>query len=487
MEEVKSVIRKAIEAQLSAAPASTAKTELIEELSDNLYCRYQDMIGAGVEEGEALDRALNDLGDVGELVCYLRELAPGEPLPEAKSMGNQLDDMLKDVEDVVRSALGQAKSAIREATETIRDSGFRWKSGEGKAEIHVENDADEADASGENADEQKSDGEKCRGWEFSAGVNTDEKKFFMGGKPTEPDQNKDVAYGVGYDKEKGGFYAQWGERKEYEPVTGPIPADAIRGLDIQIANGDVELRMTQSPDGDVLVGGDIDELEVTRSEDGILVIRQGKTASSSFFFLRGMHATDVVLDLPCRDWAFWRVSTANGDVTMDGDAPVEQVVIKTASGDLNGRLPRCGRLDCKSASGDMSWKGDVAELTTNMMSGDVQIDGRIGKAQVHSMSGDLKLYGSVQEICGASMSGDVYVESDVLPAAMELTSKSGDCEARIPDGGSFTVNFKTTSGSFRSDFFQGVMGGKTSHFTYGEGGPAYSISSISGDLRLMKF
>ena len=43
---------------LAGAKDSEAKTELIEELSNNLYQRYMDLTAAGVPEQEALDQAM---------------------------------------------------------------------------------------------------------------------------------------------------------------------------------------------------------------------------------------------------------------------------------------------------------------------------------------------------------------------------------------------------------------------------------------------
>ena len=71
MEEIKRRFIDTVAGKLAAAPQSTAKDELVEELSDNLYRRFLDMTGAGVPEEEAFQRALDDLGDVDELLAYL--------------------------------------------------------------------------------------------------------------------------------------------------------------------------------------------------------------------------------------------------------------------------------------------------------------------------------------------------------------------------------------------------------------------------------
>ena len=64
--------------KLAAAKECDAKTELIEELSENLYQRYLDLTASGVEEQEALRQAMDSLGDVKELLAYLKEEAKGQ-------------------------------------------------------------------------------------------------------------------------------------------------------------------------------------------------------------------------------------------------------------------------------------------------------------------------------------------------------------------------------------------------------------------------
>ena len=53
MERIRTRIIIAVAERLSGAKDSNAKTELIEELSENLYQRYLDLAASGVSEEEA--------------------------------------------------------------------------------------------------------------------------------------------------------------------------------------------------------------------------------------------------------------------------------------------------------------------------------------------------------------------------------------------------------------------------------------------------
>ncbi len=480
MENIRMNLYQDVADKLSAAPESAAKSELLDELTDNLYQRYLDMVAGGMEEQAAYEQAMDDLGDVEELVSYLNSLEPDQPLPDPeqagkKSGGLQLDGLLKDVEDIVKGALSRAKSAIREVRDTLSEKGEAvWNA---------------ADSARQSAEEEGPTGEEAarpKGWEFSVGFDSGKGEFFAGGAPKTED-DKDVAYGLGYDKNKGGFYAQWGEYKgRYSrPVEdGPVDAEMLKGIDVQTVSGNVTIRMTEEPDGDVVIDGKEGDLEVRRSDDGVLTIRQGRTASAAFFFGRGLSTADVTLYLPCRRWEFLRIATISGDVTVDGDSEVGLLTVKTTSGDLGGGLALCQQLDFKSISGDMTWRGNVGQLQSGTTSGDVEVRGRLGNVQTGTTSGDVELDGDVAGLHCTSTSGDVTVKTGILPERMELSSRSGDCVAHIPDCGPFTVSYRTVSGSFRSDFFPGYKSGREDSLNYHEGGPLYRFTSTSGDLRL---
>ena len=69
MEKMKTKFIIAVTGRLAAAEETTAKVELIEELSDNLFSRWQDLVASGMTEDEAFGKAMVDLGSVDELLA----------------------------------------------------------------------------------------------------------------------------------------------------------------------------------------------------------------------------------------------------------------------------------------------------------------------------------------------------------------------------------------------------------------------------------
>ena len=473
MDQMKMRFTDAVAAKLAAAPQSTAKEELIEELSDNLYRRFLDMTGAGLEEEAAFERAMEDLGDVDELLGYL---VAEQDVPQdgqdkqgdvhihyddcAGEPQSDLDAILANVSEICRIAMGQARDAVRQAR--------------------------------------------------------DEVKRRAAGR-----RDKVVIYGFGYDKAQGGFFTPWGDWKGGEarqngetgqPGRGPhftgedsymegkdggswsvTALKDLRGLEVYTTSGDVTIHVSEAPDAGVIIDGDVDDLDVTCSADGVLTIREGRTASSSCFSRRGFLSADVELYIPRRHWESIDLHTVSGDVEIGQDGlDIDRLTVQTANGDLSVRLRSCSQLRFKSASGDLDLSGACESLKAETASGDITLRGQIEDAALKSASGDIELEGLVSQFRGSTMSGDVRLETSRLPQAMEMSSKSGDLEARIPDSGPFSVQSKTVSGDITSDFFEGRISTRSFSFNFSldeaaDDGPVYRMETVSGDVSLRKF
>ncbi len=455
----------AVTERLSAAADSTAKVELIEELSDNLYSRWQDLTAAGVAEEEAYRQALEDLGSVEELLAYLDSLGPEGELPRRDGgVRDFTSELLHGVEEVVRETVSQTMDAVDQAGEIVRRVADKIKEKypdgfKGRVYVQVDGDKDgqtTAEAPGEPGEPEEGESREGRGWSFS----------------------------MGYNRDRGGFYCESGRVRR---VTGTaFPSQDIRGVDVQVVNGDISVHLSDDDGGDVVLAGDVDRLEVRMSDDGILSIRQGSTASSSFFSLRGLTAADVELTLPRRTWELLQLTTVNGDVDIDDGLDAGRLSIKTASGDVSFRQLNCDELAFKSASGDLDGQGVAGTVWAEAASGDVELNGAFGAVRAVTASGDIDICGSARELRLSSASGDVELETSLQPEAMEVSSKSGDCEIAMPGTEGFTLRFSSVSGELDAGFpLVGPMGARSGEAVYMDGGTrTYHVSSISGDITL---
>lgn len=428
MNRIKTRIIIAVAERLSAAKDSNAKTDLIEELSENLYHRYADLVAGGTGEEEAYQRAMEDLGDVSELLDYLDDMDNVEKDEHIGSHGKEhFNDFLKGVEDVVRETLVQAKDAVDQAKIITRDLGNKFQ-------------------------EKYPDGIKIN---------------------------------CGFDSGKGGFFWE-SNRKGRIVEIAKLPADQVKALDIQLHNGDVNISVAEQET--VEVNAFPEEIEVRLDDDGVLYIRQGTTASSTVAFGRGLARTDVEVTLPEKVWEFIRINTVNGDVELEDALEANELSIQTVSGDISADNACCPQIVLKSISGDIDGSDMAGNVLAESKSGDITLSGSFVEVKADSMSGDLEISGTAKIVHGTSMSGDVDAEIETLPSELKASSKSGDCCVRIPDGQGFTVNLHTVSGDLNTEFeLVGTLGKKSTNAIYLDGGDRnFSISSISGDISLEK-
>lgn len=460
----------AVTGRLSAAADSNAKVELIEELSENLYSRWQDLMAQGMDDNEAFDKAMEDLGNVDELLAYLDSLGPDGAIPRQENGGRDFaGDLFRGMEDVVRETVNQTKDAVDQAKAIFRDveQKMKEKYPEGfKGKVYVRFDKDE-DTPVREAEQEEAHAAE---WEDKA-QEAEEKE-------------KGWSFSVGYNKNRGGFFCENSRVRKVEGTA--LPSRALKGIDVQV-NGDVDILLDDDPDSDIILDGDVENLETRVSDDGVLSIRQGSTATSAFFFLRGLASADVKLTLPRRFWDFLQISTVSGDVDVDMGLEVGQLSIKTASGDAQLNSLEFQELIFKSASGDLD-TGSLSgrSVHAESASGDIQLTGRFDTVRASTASGEISLEGGARELRCNTASGDVEVQTDQVPEKLDMASKSGDCEIAMPGGEGFTLQFSTVSGELDSSFpLVGPIGKRSGEAIYLDGGGrTFRMSSVSGDLTL---
>lgn len=508
MNNVKTKLIIAVTRQLTAAPDSDAKTDLIEELSENLYSRYQDMTASGMPEAEAYEKALGELGDVDELLAYLDGLGPAGELPGNHAAQTGPDPFREsagfDWDGFTRQIAGQAREAAEDAAAMVRDAADQLRTGFSSARDRIIINGDNGDNVVIHADE--------RG---KVQVN-------LGG-------DADASYSTG---------------------TGEVtaPSEKLSCVRVELTSGDIRVLVDDDPAAPVRVSGDTRELAVLISEDGgTLSIHQGMTASGRFFFGRAMRSTDIELTLPARRWENLSLATCNGEVEFDCPVEAGALNVKSSHGDISFQQPlelntltvsadsgdvdlyqvRAGQVNLSTASGDISFttleaqmlnvvtasgslelpdaslealnfktaSGDLSlpdgrcgRVTFQSASGDFEVSGAIGAAHVSTASGDIRLEGSGLEVIRcATASGDVEVHTDVLPSQLDVSTKSGDCQVCLPEGQGFTLQFRTVSGSLESDFqLTGPIGARSGRAVYLDGGErTFHMSSISGNMELL--
>jgi Toastrack DUF4097 len=157
-----------------------------------------------------------------------------------------------------------------------------------------------------------------------------------------------------------------------------------------------------------------------------------------------------------------------------------KVEAKTASGDLRlGEIS--GKLQAKTASGGVSVQAIEAEGAVVTVSGDVEL-GRVDAAlNTRTVSGDVELAVVRAPVTIATTSGDVAVRA-VERGEVRIQTVSGEARVGVGEGTAVWLDASSVSGELRSEL--GTLEEKVSD-TSGEVVPL-RVKTVSGDVTFVR-
>lgn len=177
------------------------------------------------------------------------------------------------------------------------------------------------------------------------------------------------------------------------------------------------------------------------------------------------------------------VVSHSGGVTVEGQT--ERLNVTALSGGVRVTANVRQRAEVVSMSGPVELLGSVNELDLTAMSGPVRVANAAGRVEIEAVSGGVTLNGSRLRGNVQSLSGPVVV-GGTLGGPLSVESHSGDVELRLPAGAAAEVAVTTYNGGFRSDFGNGRGSSRERRVSIGRGGPAVSITTFSGDVKLTR-
>jgi len=419
--------------KLSGAVDCPAKNDIAEELTADLTDKYNDLIAQGKTEEQALNELRDGMGDMAEVVTFINEgNRQQQKQQKQQSGGSGTEQAFSDLEDSLRRLAQELTTNLKPGLREVADD---LKS----AAIHARDAAKEASGPLGEMGRQVSR-------EVSSGLRSAARSINI-------------------------TYSRGDNRYDYELEDAGVNAIDVRTA----AGGDVVFGVSENDKIYVVEHASSELPEDKRASieivDGTLRIAQGQRSSSGFvFFGYGALHSDFEIYLPRRAYDSVTVVTADGDVDLDEDRDIREISVKTTSGDIE--LPR---LRCAGV-----------RITT--VSGDVSLDGGLGEVDVQSVSGDIGLGGSLSSVSLHTTSGDASLRLTAVPERLDAESVSGDVTIYLPDNDGFVLRYKRVSGDLRSDFaLTTSFGSKSGYATYKDNSAReYSMSTVSGDLKLMK-
>ena len=226
-----------------------------------------------------------------------------------------------------------------------------------------------------------------------------------------------------------------------------VPAEDITALDIDWVAGDVKIMVT---DGEEIVVTEHADRGIP--EEYALLLEADNT-------LRIRYSNDVWgIDMPEKDLTVLLPRTVAENLTA--------VDLSGVSADF--------AVDKLTVRESFSFDTTSGKLKTEVLTATG------AKADVNSVSGDIELDGSFREVKAGSTSGEIDLMLRNAPAAVEVSTVSGEVDVELPAGTGFTLDYSTVSGELECDFpLTKSVDGK---FVCGDGACRIEVGTTSGSL-----
>ena len=226
-----------------------------------------------------------------------------------------------------------------------------------------------------------------------------------------------------------------------------VPAEDITALDIDWVAGDVKIMVT---DGEEIVVTEHADHGIP--EEYALQLEADNT-------LRIRYSNDVWgIDMPEKDLTVLLPRTVAENLTavdlsgVSADFAVDRLTVRDA-------------FSFDTASGKLKTEALTATGA---------------KADVNSVSGDIELDGSFREVKAGSTSGEIDLMLRNAPAAVEVSTVSGEVDVELPAGTGFTLDYSTVSGELEYDF--PLTKSKDGKYVCGDGACRIEVGTTSGSL-----
>ncbi|WP_155286201.1 daptomycin-sensing surface protein LiaX [Lacticaseibacillus zhaodongensis] len=254
--------------------------------------------------------------------------------------------------------------------------------------------------------------------------------------------------------------------------TFDFPNCAASVLDVNVANGDVQLKAWDEDDIKVeasirffgKVDGDLVEEFTQRS-------RIEADADHFIFQVPNKRIeANLVISLPQRDYDHVALRTLNGDAKMT-DVRGKDFFAKTTNGNLRFENLQAVMLEAENVNGDVkAVDATVNSALISTVNGDARLAGRARSAKLSTVNGDVKvtLRGSAKTVNATSVNGDVKV---AVPASSGL---SGQVKSRFGSIRSRMTGVDTPNKRMRSINLDRA----------GDGVSVLNLSTVTGEVLL---
>ena len=432
--------------------------------------------GCTTDLGQALNKAFNVLGDVGQQI-----------VPQAKKLVRQVDDATGGVIDSIGKAVGKGMRDAQKAAcqvidklsgdkgELVFDFG-KPQSREGKEEKEIKSPAElreeakdlRAQAEIKQVSGDQEGARELRAQAYALEMQADAAEQELAMKQAQNDAAKETAAAaqepvIGADGEldEEAFSravdqmaqdaeqaareaAQDAEYTVCDAASGTVmirrfPAAGLHGIDIGLDADDVEILPADTGEVEVRWETEADgcpEPSVTMEGHKLTVRRRNPDVFKTFFSVFKKEGGRMTLRVPCGYAAEYTVSTTSGDIRLMG-MDVDSAKINTVSGDV--RLEPDARIRAKeisvtTVSGDVTVSACAGDVVVSTVSGNQFISCDANRVDANNVSGRMHVEGACEEWEASSVSGEVELLCTVAPTRkIQIGTMSGSARVALPE------------------------------------------------------
>lgn len=432
--------------------------------------------GCTTDLGQALNKAFNVLGDVGQQI-----------VPQAKKLVRQVDDATGGVIDSIGKAVGKGMRDAQKAAGQVIDklSGDKGElvfdfgmpqSREGKEEKETKSPAElreeakdlRAQAEIKQVSGDQEGARELRAQAYALEMQADAAEQELAMKQAQNDAAQETAAAaqepvIGADGEldEEAFSravdqmaqdaeqaareaAQDAEYTVCDAASGTVmirrfPAAGLHGIDIGLDADDVEILPADTGEVEVRWETEADgcpEPSVTMEGHKLTVRRRNPDVFKTFFSVFKKEGGRMILRVPCGYAAEYTVSTTSGDIRLMG-MDVDSAKINTVSGDV--RLEPDARIRAKeisvtTVSGDVTVSACVGDVVVSTVSGNQFISCDANRVDANNVSGRMHVEGACEEWEASSVSGEVELLCTVAPTRkIQIGTMSGSARVALPE------------------------------------------------------
>jgi DUF4097 and DUF4098 domain-containing protein YvlB len=266
-----------------------------------------------------------------------------------------------------------------------------------------------------------------------------------------------------------------------------------RGIDTTVAfakGGTVSLTITS---GEIVVTAwNRDEVRVQASSEDSGVRFNASSARVTVELAGARRSSDTHIEISVPVGTRVSARAQSGDVSIRGNKA--DVEASTQSGDIVID-DVAGRVDVNTLSGEVQAEHIEGDVEIKALGGDVTLESIKGDIDIETVSGEITIKSATaKNVRAHTTSGDVTYDGDIDPQGRyELSSHSGDVRLGVQANIGAQISISTWSGTVESDFpmtlkpgEHGIGSGTAKRFNFevGNGSARITLGSFSGDITI---